>query len=202
MSIGLVTGDERLATLDAFPYRLTVLDDDAVTCDMLVQPRLLREALRALRALVRLLGQVRHHVTLQGIAIGETLAAHFADVRPILTVHAYVHSQRFLSTEQLPTLQARDAHVSRMISLVVIEQLQLFTESYLANLAVQGLRTLVELHVEAQPFFEGECRVARGTLVWSCRALHAGLALVTVQSLLGMIKIHACPAFHIFLTVS
>lgn len=202
VNVGIVAGCEGLAALQAFPHRLAVLDNYAVACDVLVQSGLLRKAFRALRALVRLFRQMRHHVTLQGVAVGEAFVAHFAYVRSIFAVSANVHPEHLLILEQLAALQARDTDGLAVVSLVVVKQLQLLAKSYLAKFAVQRFRALMKLHVKLQPLLEGERRVAYETFVRFRCALHVGLALVTVQGLLGAIEIHACAAFQVSLPVS
>lgn len=99
MNIRIVARDEHFATLNAFPDRLTVLDNYTMARDVFIQSRFLRKALRAFRALVRFLGQVRHYMTLQGVTVEKAFIAHFADIRPIFTVNANVHSERFLILE-------------------------------------------------------------------------------------------------------
>lgn len=99
VNIRIVARDEHFAALNALPDCLAVFDNYAMARDMFVQSRFLRKALRAFGALVRLLGQVRHYVTLQGVTVEKAFIAHFADIRPIFTVDANVHSERLLILE-------------------------------------------------------------------------------------------------------
>lgn len=141
-------------------------------------------------------------MTLQRVAVGESFAANLANVRTSLAVDAHVQLQLLLRCEQLATLQTRDAFFFAVITFVVVKYFELFGERHFADFAIKLSRAAVELQVKIETLFERKRRVTDYAFPRFRGQLDVWLALVRVETLFRVIKIHASSAFEIMLSLA